>query len=117
MISWSNLCYDISALSKLPNGGGSEVEFKFCGKNYVIIHYRDRVSLSYYPDDYAISGKYVEKSYLSMDELGEANDFGFRLRDGWNNITNFVCHPDFEEFTLDEILDAYRKAWDKRNKK
>lgn len=107
MIPWRDICYDLSALSKLPNGSGAEIEFDLHGKSYAIVHDRDHVTLAYFPNGFEIGGKYIERSYLSMEELGAATDFGFRLKDEWKHITNFTCRPDFEEFTLDEVLKAY----------
>ena len=37
MISWKKLCYSLNAMSKLPNGGGCEVEFDYRGKEYIIV--------------------------------------------------------------------------------
>ena len=117
MISWNKLSYNLTALAKLPNGGGSEVEFTLNGKNYGIIHYRHEVTLTYNPDDFPTSGEYVERSYPTMEELGAAKDFGFCLKDEWDNITDFDCRPSFDEFTLDEVLECYRQAWNGRNKR
>lgn len=117
MISWNTLCYDLSALSKLQNGGGSEIEFELYGKRYMIIHYRNEVTLTYYPADFEINNNYVERSYASMDELGQAKDFGFRLKDEWKNISNLACEPRFDEFSLNEILEGYKKALDERGKR
>lgn len=117
MISWNKLSYNLAALAKLPNGSGSEVEFTLNGKNYVIIYYRHEVTLTYYPDDPETSGKYVERTYPTMEELGAAKDFGFCLKDEWNNITDLDCRPSFDDSTLDEIMEGYKKAWERRNKR
>ena len=117
MISWNKLSYNLNALAKLVNGGGSEVEFTLNGKNYVIIHYRHEVTLTHYPDDFGTSGKYVERTYPTMEELGAAKDFGFCLKDEWNHITNYDCRPSFDDFTLDEILEGYRQALNGRKKR
>lgn len=110
MISWSTLCYDLSALSKLPNGDGSEIEFELYGKRYMIIHYRNEVTLTYYPADFEINNNCVAKSYGSMEALGKAKDFGFRLEDEWKNITDLTCEPRFDEYSLNEILEGYKKV-------
>ena len=107
MISWNKLSYNLTALAKLPNGGGSEVEFTLNGKNYVLIHYRHEVTLTYYPDDLETSGKYVERTYPTMEELGAAKDFGFCLKDEWRNITTLDCRPSFDDSTLAVRLLAF----------
>lgn len=117
MISWNKLSYNLTALANLPNGGGSEVEFTLNGKSYVIIHCHHEVTLTYCPDDFQTSGEYVERSYPTMEKLGTAKDFGFCLKDEWDNITDFDCRPPFDEFTLDEVLEGYRQAWNRRNKR
>ena len=45
MISWNTLCYNLTALAELPNGGGAEIEFCLNGKQYFIVHYRQAVTL------------------------------------------------------------------------
>lgn len=110
MISWSRLTYCLAAISKLPNGSGSEISFFLNGKSYMIIHYRDRVTLTYYPDDFETSGRYMERRYSSIEEAGNARDFGFRLKDEWENVTELLCNPDFDECPLDVILEDYRKC-------
>ncbi len=52
-----------------------------------------------------------------MEELGAAKDFGFCLKDEWNNITDLDCRPSFDDSTLDEIMEGYKKAWERRNKR
>lgn len=116
MISWNDLCYDLAELSKLPNGDGSEIEFELRGKRYMIIHYRNEVTLTYYPTDFEINNNSVTKSYVSVEAMGNAKDFGFCLKDEWNNISNLACEPRFDEYALNEILEGYRSALDTKHK-
>ena len=81
MISWNTLCYNLTALAELPNGGGAEIEFCLNGKQYFIVHYRQAVTLTYSPDGFDVNGNSVEYRYSSMEELGAARDFGFTLKD------------------------------------
>ena len=117
MISWNTLCYNLTALAELPNGGGAEIEFCLNGKQYFIVRYRQAVTLTYTPDGFDVNGNSVEYRYSSMEELGAARDFGFTLKDEWNNVTDYVCRPSFDDFTLDEILEGYKKAWNGRNRR
>ena len=117
MISWQKLNYNLTTLAKLKNGGGSEIEFCLQGKRYMIIHYRNEVTLAYYPKTFDEDGYYVEKSYSSMDELGEARDFGFHLKDEWKNVYDLICSPPFDEYSLEDILESYRSALEKNEGK
>ena len=63
------------------------------------------------------NGKYEEKIYGSMEELGASNDFGFCLKDVWEKIEFPLIKPDFDEFGLQVILDAYKAAWNKRRRR
>ena len=113
MITWNNLVYSLNELSKLPNGNGSEIEFDFRGKSYIIIHYKDKCSFSELKKSTSydpLEWEWEEKIYNSLEELGQAKDFGFSLRKQWKNIENLICKPDFDDVSLNTILDAYRDA-------
>lgn len=45
MISWKELVSCIEKLEELPNGGGSEIEFRYQGAEYGIVSYRGRATL------------------------------------------------------------------------
>lgn len=117
MISWGKLTYCLAAISKLPNGGGAEIGFSLDGKSYMLIHYRDRVTLTYYPDDFETSGRCTERTYSSIEEAETAQDFGFCLKDEWKNVTELICNPDFDEYPLDVILEDYRKCSERSGKR
>ena len=110
MITWDELVYDLNELCKLENGGGAEIEFEYAGEEYCIVVYRDWCSLA------ATKEHGVEKTYRSLGELGASQDFDFQLSEVWDQISYYECRPDFESFHLQEILDAYRAAWNKRKK-
>ena len=115
MISWDELVYDLNELCKLENGGGAEIEFEYAGEEYCIVVYRDWCSLA------AIKRQEngqpgIEKTYRSLNELGSSQDFGFRLSEVWDQVSYYECRPDFEAFYLEEVLEAYRKAWENRKK-
>lgn len=112
MISWEELVYDLTELGKLENGFGSEIEFEYMGKEYGIVVYREFVEFSCTPWEIDAS-----KQYATLDELGQATDFGFKLAEVWNDIEYLVCKPDFDEEGLELILKAYREALEKRHKK
>ena len=108
MITWDELVNDLEELCKLENGGGAEIEFEYAGAEYIIVCYKDWCSLA------AAKEHGVEKTYRSLGELGASQDFGFRLSEVWDQISFLECRPDFESFHLQEILDAYRGAWNER---
>lgn len=112
MISWEELVCDLTELGKLENGSGAEIEFEYMGKEYGIVVYRECVEFSCEP-----WGDDTSKQYASLDELGQATDFGFRLAEVWKDVEYPVCKPDFEEEGLELILKAYREALEKRHKR
>lgn len=114
MITWDELVYDLNELNKLENGGGSEIEFKYNGMEYGIVCYKDWCSFA--PITYDQTEKYEEKTYGSIEKLGESKDFGFCLRDVWEKIEYPIIKPNFDEFGLQVILDAYKAAGNKRRR-
>lgn len=112
MITWDELVYDLNELNKLENGGGAEIEFEYNGIEYGIVCYKDYCTLA---EIYQI-GEFKEKTYCSIEELGAANDFGFCLKDVWEEIEYPLIKPDFDEFGLQLILDEYKAAWNKRRR-
>ncbi len=115
MITWDELVYDLNELNKLENGGGSEIEFKYNGIAYGIVCYKDRCSFA--PTTYWDTEKYEERIYGSIEELGASKDFGFCLKDVWEEIEIPLIKPDFDEHGLQVILDAYKAAWNKRRRR
>jgi len=115
VITWDELVYNLTELCKLENGGGAEIEFEYAGAEYIIICYKDWCSLAAIKDNGG-NQPGPEKKYGSLDELGAAQDFGFRLHDVWDQVQYLECRPDFDSFYLQEILDAYREAWNERNR-
>lgn len=117
MITWKTLKYNLAAVSKLQNGGGSEIEFYLHNKRYMLIHYRNEVSLAYYPDSFYDDGRYIEKMYSSLEELENARDFGFRLKDEWDKADKISCSPPFDVYPLEDILEDYRAVLRKNETK
>jgi len=112
MITWDELVFDLNELNKLENGGGSEIEFEYNGAEYVIVCYKDYCTLA---EIYQI-GEYEEKIYGSIEELGAANDFGFCIKDVWEQIEFPLIKPDFDEYGLQIILDGYKAALNERRR-
>lgn len=103
-ITWKELVYKINALIALPNGG-ADITFDYKGEEYTIVQYNKGCQLQ-------CGDKIVD--YKTIEELGESSDFGFKPMEIWNTLEILPAYePHFDEFTLDEILEAYRTAWGK----
>ncbi len=115
MISWKQLVENIEKLEELPNGKGTEIEFSYKGVEYGIVSYGSSCDIMkcsdvYYDGIHALYSEEIAYSYSTLTELGRATDIGFSVEEAWDLFEDISVKPDFENYTLEEVLRSYVEA-------